>query len=109
METYGVCLDEATEGRYEATFVASLTEQLPRGCRWRCAYDPDMWWDDDRLLMAALVNNLRGLIWGLADKSKRGPEPEQIGPAWAKGRRSVGVAMGVEELMAELRKPRRKG
>lgn len=107
MQTYGICLDEAMGGRYGAPFVASLAEQLPQDCRWRVSYDKDAWWTADRLLAAALVNNLRGLVWGMADKSSRGPEPRQVGPAWAMGRRVQRcVAMDREALVRELARPR---
>lgn len=107
MEAYGVCLDEAAEGRWGAAFVASLTDQLPTSCRWRVSYERDAWWDADRMLTASVLNNLRGLIWGLSDKERRGPEPEPVGPAWAKGvRRPRAVAMDAGSLMRELAKAR---
>ena len=110
METYGICMDEAMEGRYTAAFVASLCEQLPPSCRWRVSYEPDAWWDGDRVLMANILNNLRGLIWGMSDKRRRGPEPKPVGPSWMRGQRKMGaVAMGAEELMRVLARPRKGG
>ena len=110
METYGVCIDHAMEGGYSAPFVAALADQLPQSCRWRVSYDMDAWWDGDRLLDAALVNALNGLIWGLSDRKKRGPAPKPIGPKWAakKGasRKLAAIAMTKAELMDELAKPR---
>lgn len=111
MENYGVCLDEAMEGRYGAPFVAALADQLPQSCRWRVSYDDDAWWDGDRLLQASLVNALRGLIWGMSDKVKRGPKPKPIGPRWAvegKARTLAATAMPREELLRQLSLPRKE-
>ena len=107
METYQVCLDEAMEGRYSAAFVASLADQLPTSCRWRVSYDRDAWWDAERLIAAATLNNLRGLIWGLSKEDKRGPEPEPVGPSWAKRGKAKDVAMDAETLMSMLSRPRK--
>lgn len=112
METYGICLDEAMGGRYGAPFVASLAEQLPQDCRWRLSYEPDAWWTGDRLLMAALVNSLRGLVWGMADRSKRGPRPAQVGPKSMVGgasRKASAVAMDPAALMRAISRPRKEG
>jgi len=108
MQFYGVCLD-AAEGAYDAAFVACLVEQMPQDCRWRVACDPDQWWTGERLLMARLCNSLDGLIWGMADKKRRGPMPKPMGPSWVRkrGRSLPMVAMTKDELMAELSKPRR--
>lgn len=107
METYHVCLDEAMEGRYGATFVAALADQLPTSCRWRVSYDKDAWWNAERLIAAATLNNLRGLIWGLSKKEDRGPEPEPIGPSWAKQGKAKDVAMDAATLMSRLSRPRK--
>lgn len=109
METYGIDVEATMAGAHSAPFVAALVTQMPSGCRWRVSYDRDLWWTDDRLLMAALVNSLRGLIWGLADPKRRGPEPVPIGPSWAvrrSGRSLPATAMSRERLMEELSKPR---
>ena len=109
METYRIDIEAAMKGAHSATLVAALVTQMPKACRWRVHYDSDMWWDDDRLLMAALVNHLRGLVWGMGDPKKRGPEPKPIGPSWAKktgGRKLPAVVMSKDELLAELAKPR---
>lgn len=110
METYGVCLDEAMEGRYTAPFVASLAMQLPQSCRWRVSYEPDAWWTGDRVLMASVLNALNSLIWGMGDKKKRGRRPRLIGPKWAtqKGRSVPALVMGKEKLLELLSRPRRK-
>lgn len=110
MEVYGLNLFAAMDSGVEPGFVAALSVQLPPGSRVRVAMDPDEWWTGERLLMAALVNNLRGLIWGMADKKKRGPEPKPIGPASVvKGseRKLAMVAMSREQLLEELAKPRK--
>lgn len=107
METYGVCIDEAMEGRYAAAFVASLADQLPGSCRWRVSYDKDAWWDADRLIAAATLNNLRGLIWGLQKKEDRGPEPVPVGPSWAMPGKAKDVAMDASALMDRLSRPRK--
>ena len=109
METYGVCIEDAASGRYSPGFVATLALRLPEGCRWRVAEDPDAWWTGDRMLAAALLNALNGLIWGMSDRKRRGAPPERVGPSWAKGageKRVDAVAMTVSELLAELSRPR---
>lgn len=110
METYGICLDEAMEGRYGAPFVASLCIGLPQDCRWRVSYEPDAWWTGDRMLFAALVNSLNGLIWGMGDKKKRGPRPKPVGPKWAidKHKKIPAMTMAKEQLLELLARPREK-
>ena len=108
MEVYGICLDAAMDGAYSAPFVAALCAQLPQDCRWRVSYDKDAWWTGDRLLMASLVNTLRGLVWGMADKRKRGPAPKQVGPRGT-GVRTLGRrVMSAAKLLERLARPRRK-
>lgn len=108
METYGVCLDEAMEGRFGAPFVASLAMQLPQDARWRVSYDPDAWWTGDRMLQAALVNAFSALLWGMGDKKRRGPRPKPVGPSWAidKGRTVPATTMSKERLLELLALPR---
>lgn len=108
METYGICLDEAMRGRYEAPFVASLAMQLPQDARWRVSYEPDAWWTGDRMLQAALVNALNGLIWGMGDRKKRGARPKPVGPTWAidRGRSVPATTMSKERLLELLALPR---
>jgi hypothetical protein len=109
METYGICLDAAMTGAYTAPFVAALCNQLPMSCRWRVSYDEDAWWDTDRVLMASLVNSLNGLIWGMADRKRRGPRPKIVGPSWMRGhgRKVPATVMSKRALLRELAKPRR--
>ena len=110
MEVYGLNLWAAMDSGMEPGFVAALAVQLPPGCRWRVAEDPDLWWTGDRVLLAGLLNELRGLIWGMSDKKKRGPAPQPIGPSTAAkstGRKLAMTVMSREELLAELAKPRK--
>lgn len=109
MSAYGVCLDTAPDC-YPAPFVAALAAQLPQDCRWRVSYDADCAWTLELQLQAALVNSLNGLIWGLADKKRRGPAPKPVGPSSARkprGRSLPAVAMTREQLVEELAKPRK--
>ena len=110
MEVYGLAIHQA-ESEHPAEFVAALAMQLPEGCRWKVAEDPDAWWTGERLLMAGLLNNLRSLIWGMADSKKRGAPPKPTGPKWAvkgKSRSLAMTAMSREELVLELSKPRKE-
>ena len=111
METYGVSVEAAEAGAMSPSLVAALAAQLPQDCRWRVAEDPDAWWTGDRLLAAGLVNSLNGLVWGLADRKRRGPRPKPVGPAWARRetRKAAAVAMDKERLLAELARPRKRG
>ncbi len=104
METYGTDLWAAMDGERSPESVAALAVQLPSGCRWRTAIDPDAWWTGDRLLMANLVNLLAGLSWGLGDPKKRGPKPKPIGPT--RRRKEAATAMSKKKLLAELSKRR---
>lgn len=107
MQTYGICLDAAMEGGYSPAFVAALAMQLPGDCRWRVAYDPDAVWTLDRCLYAGILNTLAGLVWGMADKKKRGARPKPVGPKWAReGRTLKTVAMSREDLLEALSRPR---
>ena len=111
MQHYGVCLDEAMEGRFSPVFVASLAAQLPEDCRWKVAEDPDAIWNVDRCLMALVINQMRMSAWSSSDKKKRGRKPKPIGPRWMvegdTSRRLAAVPMSKERLLAELAKPRR--
>lgn len=94
----------------EPGFLAALSVQLPPGCRWRVAADPDAWWTGERVMQAALLNELRFFVYGLADKKKRGAPPKLIGPSYmTKGqvRKLAAVAMSREKLLEELAKPRK--
>lgn len=108
MEVYGLDIGAAMESG-DPSFVAALAVQLPPGCRWRVAEDPDQWWTGDRLLMAVLANDLRGLIWGMADRKRRGAPPRPIGPSYMQGgntRKLAAQVMGRDELLEALSRPR---
>lgn len=113
METYGICLDEAMEGRYSPSFIASLVAQLPAGCRWLVSLDEDAIWTIDRTLLALLINQFRYYIWANADKKKRGKKPDPLGPKWLiesdSTRKLKAIPMTKEQLLAELAKPRKGG
>ena len=113
MQHYGVCLDEAREGRYSPDFVASIVAQMPEDCRWRVAEDQDALWNMDRVLLALLVNQIQGYIWANADKKRRGPRPKPLGPKWLveadNTRKLPAMPMSREMLLAELSKPRTGG
>ena len=110
METYGLNLWAAADSGMEPGLVAALSVQLPQDCRWRVAADPDAWWTGERILQAALLNELRSFIWGMSDRKKRGAAPKPIGPSSmtrGKTRKLAAVAMSREELLEELAKPRK--
>lgn len=110
METYGIDLRAAMDSGMEPGLVAALSAQLPPDCRWRVAADPDAWWTGERILQAALLNELRSFIWGMADKKKRGAPPKPIGPSYmtkGRSRKLAAVAMSREKLLEELAKPRK--
>lgn len=113
MQHYGVCLDDAMEGRYSPDFVASIVAQMPEDCRWRVAEDQDALWNMDRVLIALLVNQMQGYIWATSDKKRRGPKPKPIGPKWLveadNTRKLPAMPMSRERLLAELSKPRTGG
>ena len=108
---YGVDIDHAMEGGHTAEHVAALAVQLPSDARIRVAYDKDAMWTLEHVLLASLLNNLRGLIWMLGDKRKRGPEPQPVGPSWmtkGKMRTLESRVLTIDKLMEELSKPRRR-
>lgn len=112
-EVYGLDLDAAIGSGMQPGPVAALAVQLPPGSRVRVAEDPDAWWTGERILLAGIINSVRSLMWGMADKKKRGRPPEPIGPSWAKGRgggtrKLAAVAMTREELLEHLSRPRVK-
>ena len=95
-------------GEHAPVHVAALVSQLPQDARVRVADDPDAEWTLTAVLLASLLNALRGLMWGMSDKRRRGPQPKPVGPSWMTGRRNIAArAMPVDELVAELSKPRR--
>lgn len=110
MEVYRIA-PRAMERDFGPEDVAALAVQLPEGCRWRVAFDPDAWWTGERILVAGLLNNLRQLMWGMSDSKRRGAPPKPLGPSWAtKGAmRSLAMTpMGKEELLSALARPRKE-
>ena len=111
MEVYGLNLWAAMDSDMEPGFVAAPSVQLPPGCRWRVAHDPDAWWTGERMLLAGILNDQRGLIWGLADHKKRGAPPKLIGPSTlAKdgARKLAAIVMSRDELLEALSRPRKE-
>lgn len=85
---------------------------MPSDCRIMRAESPDAAWTLRDTLLAAIANALHGLMWGMSDPKRRGPKPKPIGPSWmSRGRvRSLPARLlPIDELMAELSKPRRGG
>jgi len=105
---YGIDLDHAMRGEHSPMHVAALVSQLPQDSRIRVVDEPDAEWTLTAVLLASILNALRGLMWGMSDKRRRGPQPKPVGPSWMTGTRSLQArAMPLDELLAELGKPRR--
>lgn len=109
---YGIDLDRAMSGEHSAGHVAALAYNLPNGSILKGAIDPDAGWSRTDILTAMLVNDLNAILYGLADRKSRGPEPTKVGPSWmTKGdkrtRKMEARVMSVEKLMEKLNQPRR--
>lgn len=97
-------------GGHSARHIAALVVQLPYDCRIACTEDADRRWTLTDVLLATIANGLHSLIWGMGDPKRRGKKPDAIGPSWmTKGKvRSLPArSLPVDELLAELSKPRR--
>ena len=107
---YGIDLDHAMAGEHTAAHVAALAAGLPSDALVRQAIDPDAAWTLEAVLLADLRNMFAMFSWGLGNPRKRGAKPKRIGPSWMRSRmrKLASTAMTVEELMAELRKPRKE-
>lgn len=109
-EVYGIDLDAAARGRHTAPHVAALVSQLPPDARLRVAGDADSLWTLENCLLAMLINALHMLMYGMADRKRRGNPPEAVGPSWMRGRRNSRTlearVLSVDELMEILNKPR---
>lgn len=106
---FGIDIEKAMAGEHSAAHVAACASQLPLDARVHVALDKDAQWTQELVLLASIVNLLQGLIWGMADPKKRGSKPQPIGPSYmtkAQMRSLPARAMSVDELMAELSKPR---
>ena len=106
---YGIDLDHAMGGEHTPYHIAELVRFLPHDGSIGRAYDEDAAWSLDRTLVAMLVNSLNALIWGMGDKSKRGPQPDRVGPSYMrfKKRTLEAQAMPIEQLMEILSRERR--
>jgi len=97
-------------GAHTAAHVAALAAHMPQGeSALYAALDPDAGWTRTDILLALLVNHFTMMRYGMADRRSRGPQPKMVGPSWmtrGKMRKLTARTMGVDELMAELRKPR---
>jgi len=105
---YGIDLDDATAGGHTPHHIACLVENLPQDSCVSKAYNKDAEWTLERTLLAALVNSLNMLIWGMSDKKSRGQQPRRVGPSYMrlKERKIEAQAMPISELMEKLNRPR---
>lgn len=106
---YGIDLDCVEEGAHTLEHVAACAANLPSDSCVFVAEDPDRRWSLTDTLLAVIANTLRGLVWGMSDRRKRGRCPDPIGPKWmTKGRTRTLEArvMTIDELEEELSKPR---
>lgn len=107
---YGIDLDHAMAGEHSAGHVAALVACLPSDSAIFRAENPDAAWTLEHVLLAALHNDLTGLMWGMSDPKKRGKKPKPIGPSWMtkeETRKLDARVLRIDELMEELNKPRR--
>lgn len=107
---FGIDLDAAIDGKHKPTHIAALVSQLPRGARLLVCVDSDARWSLTDVLLAILVNNFNGFVWGMSDKRKRGNKPELIGPSYLteKTKKSLPArVLPINKLLEELNKPRR--
>ena len=107
---YGIDLDHAMAGEHTAAHVAALAANLPPDSCVYSAEDDDRRWTRADVILADLRNTLVGLTWGMSDRRKRGRRPDPIGPSWmtrAQTRKLAARVMTIDQLMEELRKPRR--
>ena len=108
-QQYGVDLDHAMAGAHSARHVGALVAQLPPDARIRTSVDEDAEWTMDRMLFAGILNSVQGLAYMLADKRKRGPRPDPVGPSWLRrkaDRKLPARVLSIDALMEELSKPR---
>lgn len=108
---YGIDIDHAMRGEHTAAHVAALVKCLPTDCMLFAARDVDASWSREQIILAEVRNILNDLAWGMSDPKKRGKRPERIGPSWmTRGnmRTLESRVLTIDELVAELNKPRRK-
>ena len=108
---YGIDLDHAMAGEHTAAHIGALVACLPSDAAVFKAKNPDAAWTLETVLLAVIHNDISSLIYGMSDPRKRGHKPKPIGPSWlTKGavRTLEARALPIDELMAELSKPRRR-
>ncbi len=104
---YGIDLDEAMGGGHSAAHIAALVAYLPSDCAIRREIDDDAAWTLRDILLASILNSLNMLIYGMGDKRKRGKRPPLVGPSYMVKKKLPARVLTVDELLAELNKPRR--
>lgn len=105
---YGIDLDDAMAGAHSAGHVAALIAHLPSDASVYRANDADAAWTLETSLLALIFNLLQAAIYAAGDPRGRGKRPDFIGPSWMSGNRKAQArAMTIDQLMAELSKPRR--
>jgi len=108
---YSIDIDHARAGGHSAEHIAALVHCLPSDALIFRAENPDVAWTNELCVLAEIRNLLANLIWGMADPKKRGAKPRPIGPSWMtrENMRSLeSRVLSIDELMAELSKPRHK-
>ena len=97
-------------GEHSASHIALLVTQLPQSARLVHLVNPDSQWALTDVLLAALINNFRMFVYGMADPKKRGSKPELIGPSWmTENKRTLPArVLPIDQLLEELNKPRRR-
>lgn len=102
---YGIDLDHAMAGAHSAGHVAALIAHLPSDSAVRRSKSEDAAWTLEASMLALTYNLLTAVIHALG--GKKGKLPEQVGPSWMKTEpKAPARAMTIDELMAELSKPR---
>lgn len=105
---YGINLDNALNGACSIVHLAALVENLPQSARIFATSDEDKAWTMESILLADVRNHLAMILWALGG-GKNKPKPALIGPSWMRKdgtRKLEAKIMTIDELMAELNKPR---
>lgn len=107
---YGIDLDHAMDGGHSAGHIADLVACLPTDALTRVAVDKDAVWTLETILLAEIRNIFVSYIYGMGNPKHRGSPPKLIGPSWMtdKSRKLEARVMTVDELLAELAKPRKR-
>ena len=82
---------------------------MPPDARIRVIENDDAVWTLERVLLADIRNHLAMILWALGSGKNR-PKPALIGASWMRSDNTSKLdaqVMTVDELMTELRKPRR--